>query len=66
MADNFKDKLPKLQPGEYREVTVMHDNWCAFLTSKGGDVCDCDPDIIRGRHPNKEFTTFDITWPTKQ
>lgn len=36
----------KPTPGEFRNVHVAHDDWCALL--KGIGPCNCDPDIYLG------------------
>jgi hypothetical protein len=44
---NYFSELLKVdaKPGTLTEVTVMHDDWCAF--SEGG-YCDCNPEIVYG------------------
>ena len=34
----------ELQAGAGYRVTVLHDDWCAYLAGTG--PCDCDPEIV--------------------
>jgi len=45
MQHNYLAELLKMDfpPGAAYQVTVLHDDWCAFFT---GRACNCSPEIV--------------------
>ncbi len=53
MAHNYLKKIAEIwdqekYPPDLYDVTIAHDDWCAYLDVSGEcpGECNCDPDVI--------------------